>query len=199
MVDPIRQFLDDPLSVLQRGVDNGQRVPVTETETSYALTIHVAVPRGPDGRPKRGVIGGITRLAENEARQVDDEFEINREGKGLPVDLVPQNLTSRTLSIARYELYKKPFSLVFGNRPINVLTDQTMPFSVRLTIKAPQSPSSIVSAFIKDPTSSMTVYEYYGCHFTDKGTTRDVKDIIVGVNATLKWTGVQPLLLGTSL
>lgn len=175
-----RAFLDDPIESLRRGIDNGQRVPDTATETSYALTLHARVGN------KRGQIGAVHNISLRQHLTVDEEFEVDLFGRGLPRELIPQIVSGRTIQLQRYELYRASMSEIFGAPELLTLADQTGTISLRFTTKAPQ-PSSILGAFIRDPSSQMRVYEFIDCYIVDMGKTYSTDRVIVGAEASLIW------------
>lgn len=145
------------------------QIPRTRTRTSHALLIRVA-----GGR----VIGAANGFTHNQSRQVDEEFEIDANAKGYsPVDLIPQNITTRTLSIQRYDLFQRPIEEAFGTGFEYVaLADQSRPFVLRTTWRSP------VSSLL----GGRRVYEYTGCYFTRFGrTVRSDDSRIVNADAEI--------------
>lgn len=144
-----------------------ERVPRTRTRTSHGLTLRVT-----GGR----VIGAVNAVGESQTRAVDEEWEINRSAHGAgPADIIPQNVTTRTLKISRYDLYVQHMEEVFNQTGEMVsLSDQFRPFSLR-TIW--QSPVGIVLG-------GRRVYEYVGCWFTNLGrNVRSDDNRIINVDA----------------
>lgn len=185
----VRAFLNDPIGTIQRGVDNGQRIPVTRTKTSYALTIHAIVGN------RRGVIGAINRIGVKEVRGVDEEYEVETFNRGLPRELIPQLLSGRTISLKRYELYTQTIRQVFAAQYIPggeliTLLDQSSPFSVRLSWKSPE-PTDLGA--IARGVPQTRVYEYVNCYFTDMGNEVSTGEVIVQAEATMVWGNVRPL------
>ena len=189
MVD-FRQFLDNPGSAFLNAVDNGDRTPNTTTQTAYSLQLHARFGL------KQGVvgIGAVHELSTSQTLQVDEEFEVNKEATGLPIELIPQILTGRTLTLQRYELYRKNIEQVFGNSDTGLLTlcDQAAPLSVRLMFKGP-SPSSILGDLVRNPNAAVRIYEFQGCYLTQLGKTYSMANVIVGANATLTWRQLRRL------
>ena len=184
---PLRAFQGDPLQVaknLLQGVDNGQRVPVTATKTSYGLTIHAVVGN------KRGVIGAIHEIAPSQALQLDEEWEVNANGKGIPRELIPQILTGRTLALQRYDLYKSTLEQVFGTPELITLADQLGPVSVRFMWRNP-NPSDIGAVLQSTPLIS--VYEFVDVYITALTRPISAGNIIVGTNATMTWRDIRRL------
>lgn len=168
--------IDDPfLRAVVGGIVPRVRLPpTTVTRTSHALTIHGA------GR-RRGIIGAVHALSVSQTRQVDEEFEVDVFGHGRPIELVPQNLTARTMQINRYDLYHQVMEEVFGDELID-LTDQSSPFSLRTAWGAPLL-------------QKRRIYEYTGCYFTNLGRQASADDNrIVNVDATLVWTRRRKVL-----
>lgn len=145
------------------------QVPRTRTRTSHGLLIRVA-----GGR----VIGAVNGFTHSQQRQVDEEFEVDANAKGYaPVDQVPQNITTRTLSIQRYDLWQRPIEEAFGTgfEYIN-LADQARPFVLRTIWRSP------VGSLL----GGRRVYEYTGCYFTRFGRTmRSDDNRIVNADAEI--------------
>lgn len=144
-------------------------LPRTRTRTSHGLLIRVA-----GGR----VIGACNGFTHNQAREVQDEFEVDANAKGYgPVDIVPQNITSRTLSIQRYDLWQRPIEEAFGTGFEYVsLADQSRPFVLRTAWRSP------VGSLL----GGRRVYEYTGCYFTRFGRTARTDDNrIINVDAEI--------------
>lgn len=149
--------------------------PSTATRTTHALTIHAI------GPGRRGIIGAAHALSTTQSRTVEDVFEVQSLGYGRPADVIPQNLTTRTIEIQRYDLFKRSMEQVFGKGAWELvdLTDQSHPFTLRTTWGEPGFPGL----------TRKHVFEYTGCWFTNLGRTMSATDDrIVKVNATLTWT-----------
>jgi len=149
--------------------------PFTATRTTHALTIHGS------GPGRRGIIGAVHAFNTTQSRTTEDVFEVQSLGYGRPADVVPQNLTTRTMDIQRYDLFKRSMEQVFGKRAWELidLTDQSHPFTLRTTWGEPGFPGI----------TRKNVFEYTGCWFTNLGRTSSATDDrIVKVNATLVWT-----------
>lgn len=147
------------------------RVPRTRTRTSHGLSIRVG-----GGR----IIGAVNVLSHNQSRQIDEEWHINKGSRGAePADLIPQNVTGRTLTVSRYDLFVRNMEEVFDRTgEIIVLSDQFKPFSLR-TIW--QSPVGIVLG-------GRRIYEYTGCYFSRIGrAVRSTDDRIVNVDAEITY------------
>ena len=181
---PIQGFKDDPIGTLLRGVDNGQRVPVTKTRTAYSLTIHAVVGQ------KRGVVGAIHEISTRQRQAVDEEWEVDPLGRGLPRELVPQAIEGRTITLRRYDLYAATIEQIFGAPELITLADQLGPVSLRLMWKVPNSGDIDL---ITQQQSTISVYEYTDCWITDLGRTMSTANIIVGADATLIWRNCRRL------
>lgn len=176
LLQDLQPYIQDPAAAVQRalqlrGVPPASRVvPNTRTRTTHGLTLR-------DGRTGR-LFGAIHTFSPKQTRAVEEEFEINRDSRGIPVDLVPQNLTSRTLGLSRYDLYTRVMEELFGTTELHILTDQRRPFRIRETWLAPAT----VAVLGAGP----RIYEYIDCWFTDIGRTLSASDDrIVKVEATL--------------
>lgn len=144
-------------------------VPTTRVRTSHAYKLQTA---------KGQVIGACNRAAVTQARQVDEEMEIEPNAVGEWADLVPQRVTEQSFTLARWDLYATVFERIFGTRELEMLTDQTRGFKIR---EIWQAPSTILNA-------QRSQYEYLNCWFERIG--REVAaddDRVVRVNAQLKW------------
>lgn len=177
-----KAFLDDPLHTPLPLLDSGNRIPVTRTRTSYTLTLHARVFR--NGIYKSGVIGAIHEMSSTQTRQVDEEYEVDLLSDGRPRELIPQNLTGRTLNLKRYDLYSATMEDVFGTPEIYVLSEQTTPLTLRMTWRNAEAsvPTAVISR-----TSPTRVYEFLDCYITNFGRTASTRDVIVGADATLVW------------
>lgn len=196
LTEPLRGFKDDPLKSIDslgrfvtRFGDNGNRLPKTKTRTAYALTLHATVGN------RRGVIGAVYDIGVHQSRPVEDEFEIDAGGRGLPRELVPQVLSTRSISLKRYDLFRATIEQVFGNStsPISefvTLADQMTPISMRLTWKMPQN-TDIEYVVANQP--NQRSYEFVDCYFTDLGRTVSMGNVIVGSDATLTWRNIRAL------
>lgn len=71
------------------------------------------------------------------SQTVDAKFEVDGNGHGMPVDLVPEAVTRREIRIARYDIYVQIMEEVFGSAELIVLADQFRPFSCREVWKGP--------------------------------------------------------------
>lgn len=145
------------------------RVPHTRTQTSHGLTIRVT-----GGR----IIGAVHTFTHTTERQLDEEWEVNIGARGAsPTEIVPQNVTTRALSIERYDLYVRNMEEAFNSTgEIISLSDQFRPFSLR-TIW--QSPVGLVLG-------GRRVYEYRGCWFRSIGRTASADgQRIINVNAEI--------------
>lgn len=129
-------------------------VPQTRTRTSHALLIRVAGAR---------VIGAVNGFTHTQTRQVDEVFDVDQGATGYaPVELIPQNTTTRTLRIQRYDLFATPVEAAFGpGFEYTNLADQARPFVLRTIWRSPVA--SILGG--------RSVYEYTGCYFTSFGRT----------------------------
>ena len=178
----------DPEATILRALSSGLNTPITSTKTRYGVKLLVNV-----GSEAKGVIGGIQKISPRQSRATKDEFELSATPTGLPNHVTPGNVTSRTIAIDRYEIYRAPFWRLFGHTaPLICLCDQRVPITVRVQTELPLS-SSLVSAVIRDPSLRYQVVEYKGCYFTDLGETYDVGNVIVGFNGTLTWSDVRAL------
>lgn len=169
-------------------------IPVTRTRTSYTLTLHAT-----SGK-RRGVIGAVHELSYDQGMQVEDLFEVDGFAKGLPRELVPQILSSRTLKLARYDLYTATIEQIFGRPELITLADQLGPVSLRMIWKDPEpqlvvDPSTVGVTNIQNflPIPALHAYEFTDCFITSLGRTISTQNRIVGANATLNWRSIRQL------
>lgn len=163
------------LGTLRKAMQGG--LPKTQTRLSHSLTIR----SGTTGR----VVGAIKSWATQQTREVQDHFEVNPYAVGMPIDVVPQKVTSRSLRISRYDLYIRLFEEAFGTTELVVLTDQFRPLTIR---EVWRSPMGIFNSGIR-------AYDFVGCWFEDIGRTLDAAgDRAVLAEATLRWTNRIQLL-----
>jgi hypothetical protein len=145
-------------------------LPNTRTRLDHALTLRTGSGRA---------IGAVKTFSYSQSRSLDEEFEVNAQGSGMPVDLVPQNVTRREMRIERYDLYTKIMEEVFGTQELVVLTDQYRPFTLR---ELWRGPAGVL-------TGGQRIYHFTGCWFTDIGRTLDTSgDRVVMADATIAWT-----------
>lgn len=158
-------------------------VPATRTRTTHAFALHAVsnLPTAADGtlRFRRGMVGAVHVVNMQQTRTVDDVWEVDAYNAGLPADVVPQALTGRTLTVARYDLWTNLMEQVFGQGEVIDLTDQARPFALR---EVWGSPGQLLSG-------RRTIYEYTGCWFTSLGRNLSAdNNRIVNVDAQLVWT-----------
>lgn len=183
---PFRQFIDDPLGSSKQILESGHGVPDTSTVTSYALRLHARVGN------RRAVIGAVHEIALDQSRQVDEEYEVNALGTGLPRELTPQNVSTRTLTLRRYDLYAQTIEQLFGSPELLTLADQLGPLSMRLSWQSPQA-GSLSASLLNQPTARTRVYEFVDCYITTLGRTVSTDNVIVGANASMVWRTIRRL------
>lgn len=146
------------------------RVPRTRTRTSHGLTIRVV------GGP---VIGACFGFTEQVTRDLEDAWEIDANATGYrPVDIVPGNVSGRSLRIDRYDLFTQVMEEVLGSREVVVLSDQTRPFVLRTHWQSP------VGALL----GGRRIYQYEDCWFASMGRVARADDTrLVGVNAEIRY------------
>lgn len=150
-------------------------VPKTRTRTSHGLLIKVA-----GGR----VIGAVQGFNHSQSRDLEAVFDVEADAKGYgPADLVPGNVTTRSISITRYDLWQRPCEEAFGTgfEYVN-LADQARPFALRTTWRSPVTGGVLIGG--------RRVYEYTGCYFSRIGRQASVTDSrIVRVDAEITYVG----------
>ena len=173
-LDRPEQLLDEALEEL--GLDsltNGRKLgpPQTFTKLDHALTI-----RSGTGR----TIGAIEKWSTQQGRKLQDSFEVEVNSNGLPVEVIPQTLDTRTIGVSRYDLYASNMEEAFGTTDLVVLTLQAQPFRV--------------SEIWRDPAGRLRVIEYI-CWFENVGRNLSASgNRIVQADATLRWISKRQLL-----
>lgn len=139
--------------------------PNTLVRTSHALSLR-----------SRGVtIGMIQSWAPSMARAVTACHEINLAGDGAPVEKVPAVLSSLTLQVTRYDMYKRRMEAAFGTVDFEMISHQSDPIQVM--------------ELWRHPDGSMEVWIYSGVWFSNIGRNFSATDSrVVMVNATLEYT-----------
>ena len=186
MVAFLDSFRDSRQSVDQFFREQGQRTGLRPEDLAGTLQAQTSVPntrarlshaytlRTSGGR----IIGAVFRTEVNQSRTVDVEHEIDPNNHGEPRDLVPQEMTEQTLSIARFDLYSKPMEEALGSQRIVMLKDQFRGFRLREVWRAPFS-------FLN---ATGQLFEYAPCFFTRLGRQQEsTGDRVVRVNAQLVW------------
>lgn len=130
-------------------------IPNTVTRTSFGFTLNAVL----GGRAVP--IGAVLGFDNDETRTLEDVFEVELSSRGLPIDIVPQNVTGRTLTVERYDLFSKVIEEVFQASPSEIvsLADQLRPFVLREVWRDPGSAL----------TSRSRLYQYTRCWFSRKG------------------------------
>jgi len=171
------QFRDDAGNFTGADVANGilslgrkRGVPNTRVRLTHAFTL----------RDKRNrIIGAAYKVAMKQGRDSEDVFEVDANGHGRVREVVMGNLTTRTLSLSRYDLYTAKFEEAFGTQDLTVLTNQRAGLSLREHWNNP------VGVF----TSGRERWQYQQCWFTDIERAKGADDDrVVRVTGTLKWT-----------
>lgn len=186
---PFRAIVDDPLGSLNRGVGstNSSDIPATSTRTSYGLTIHAK-----KGNYGYAQIGAVHEVSVNQTLTVEEEFEVNALSKGKPRELVPQNLTARSLTLQRYDLYANILEEVFGSPELITLADQLGPVSMRMHWRSPTDRTALGLLLPQmTQSSSLRVYEFTDCWITTLGRTYSTGNTIVGASATITWRDLR--------
>jgi len=121
-------------------------VPQTSTRTDHALSI----------RANGVTIGQIQDWAPSQGRTITPTFEINSATSGEVYENVPGNIQGLTITVNRFDLYKKKMEEAWGvGYSMQMLTDQTKPLQVQ-------------EKWL-NPGSSAEVWIYTGCWFMSLG------------------------------
>ena len=180
---PVQGLVGDPLNALQNGISPQRDIPDTATRTRYSISLEARVGK------RMGRIGAVSKITRNESVALEDLYEINVEASGLPRDIVPQILSNRTINIERYELYRDPFSRIFGkNTELHKLCDQTSPIILRITKRTP-SASSLLGNLARAALAAAPDYEVHEFpgYFESMGEVFDTQNPVVGVQASFRW------------
>ena len=95
---------------------------------------------------------------------------------GQPFEKVPGNQTNTTISVQRYEIYTKPFELVFGTPDLTMLTMQLVAIDLEESWVTPAASGNYRNI-------------YRGCWFSDRGRNKSAtSDRIVNTNVTVHYT-----------
>jgi hypothetical protein len=178
-------FLDNPIGSINSAIGSASILgvplssfrpsgpPQTKTRTSHAFTLYIS----PPGRSPR-LIGAGQTLNMSQSRAIDEEYEVSPSAVGIPVDLIPQIVSTRQLTLDRLDLFLTVLEDLLGTTEIITLSDQFMPLTVREVWRDPTSGSFFAT--------SARSYVYTGCYIKDLG--RKIAsndDRIVRGNATL--------------
>jgi len=157
------------------------KVPFSTTITSHALLI----------RAGGDAVGAITSWQPKQDRTVTPVYEFGNASLGSfttgggadvpaepgePYEIVPGNITGTTITINRYDIYRRRFEQAFGTNNLEMLTKQDRSISL--------------IEFWASPEGDLDFnYIYYGAWFTSIGRNHDAKgDRIVMANATAMYT-----------
>lgn len=147
-------------------------IPNTTTRTSHALAIRAG-----------GVtVGQIQEWSPQQSRGVTPTYELNPATSGEVYENVPGNVSGLTLSVSRYDLFKKKMEQAWGpSFSIQMLTDQTNPLEI--------------TEKWSNPDGSTELLVYTGCWFTSLGRQHSATgDRIVMVRAQLVYQKVRSFL-----
>lgn len=174
----------------------------TLTRTRYAATIHCRL----GGR--QAPLGGIQQLGQSQTQQIDEEYTIGRGFRGRPAALVPQNLTSRTLSLNRFDLFSEVFESTFGvnGEEWATIADMGATFEIYEIWKPPVPSLGLLATNAVNQVNSgafdtvltgiegavtlaspSVMYAYRGCRFTNFGRVIRVDNAIVNVDSSVIW------------
>lgn len=143
------------------------RIPVTRTRTRHALAVRV-----------RGfIIGAAQSLTMSQSATNVDVFEINPLSEGLPNHVAHGAVTSRTLQLARMDLYQDIMEEVLGDGEW-IHLGQTIPNLSLDEIWKP--PGSLLG--------QKTLYRYSGIIIDSIDRATQVDNAQVQVNVSLRWS-----------
>lgn len=153
--------------------------PQTATVTTHGLAI---IANGI-------VVGGITDFSIRQRMDATAVFELGAGQTvgtndvpalaGEPYEIVPGNIGGTTVTVRRYEIYRKRMKDAFGTDDLTMLTNQKKPIIVREFTKAPDESLSFAN-------------NLYGFYFTDLGVDLPAAgDRIRKINATGMFTRIR--------
>jgi hypothetical protein len=163
-------------------------IPVTNIRTSHALTIRAS-----------GInVGLINNWAPDSGRGLTPIFQIGQDGSGNPEEIMPGNATGLTITVSRFDAYKKRMEEAFGTPDLVMLTRQNQPFDLYESWKLPNDDLLNINAAITPGTGVGTLptpfieterFVYQKCWFARLGRTiRSDDNRIINVNATINYT-----------
>lgn len=155
----------------QSGLLSGSE-PQTTTRLSYGFTLHTAI----QGRRPR-IIGTLQNVRFAQGRQIDDEYEVEANSTGLPIEMVPQALNRREVTFTRFDTYSTLLEQIFGDGEIVTLLDSAHPLLLREVWKDP-------SGFFSTTTRA---YQYTNVKIENYEREVRVDNRIVVTNITLRW------------
>lgn len=148
-------------------------LPLTRTRTSHGFTLHAAY----QGRAPR-IIGALQSVHFGQSRPVDDEFEVEANATGLPIDQVPQTLSRREISFDRFDTFSTILEEIFGGAELIMLIDQAHPLAIREVWK---DPSGLL-------TTTTRAYQYNNVYMVDFDRQMSSTDSrIVGTKVVFKY------------
>ena len=146
-----------PAELIAGALRGPASVPTTNARLTHAYRLRTS-----GGR----TIGAVYQCDEDQGRNVDLEFEVDVNGVGQPADIIPQDMTTQTLTIARWDLYTSVIEEAFTNFELSMLTDQSRGFRLQEVWRAP---TSILN-------STGRLYEYRPCFFARIGRKKSATD-----------------------
>jgi len=166
--------LNLPTGTLTNAVRRGG-VPNTRTRMDHGFTLRTS-----NGR----IVGAVFAVDMQQSRALDDEFEIDVNAHGEVADIVGQALTTRTMSVRRFDLYTDIMEEAFGTVELDMLTDQAGGFTLRT---AWRSPAGVFAGGTRSYQYSPVWFESLGRSLNAEG------DRVVRVDASLRWGRKQRL------
>lgn len=185
-LDEATQFIGDPVGSLLGGtalfdgfdayravldrIQLPQDPPRTVARSSHGALLHATV------GTRRGIVGMCYKLSFQQAVQTEDIFEIQPSSRGLPVDIVTQNLTTRTISASMFELNGRLFEDVFGTgADLTLLSEASVNLALREIERRPGG-------------RYVHTYQYDGVRITNFGRSMNADDDrIVRVEVSFVW------------
>jgi len=147
------------------------RAPITRAVTQHVISIRV----------NGTTIGYIQSWGLTHSRTLTPVYELNSATSGRRIEIVPGNVEGDSISVDRYDIYRKLMWKAFGfEADIVHLADHLRPFDVKEIWKTPEGETYGTL--------------YTGCWFHDTGRSfESTGDRLVKVSATIEVTDRLPL------
>jgi hypothetical protein len=183
---PLDEVAKEVQEVVNRtGLPNGLGLANLANSLRPSPNTHVRTTHGLTLRTKAGrVIGAVQTMQTPQSRAVSVERQIDRRAHGKPARLIPQQLTTHTISIVRLDLNRAAMEEALGTSDIVVLTDQFLGLRLR---EQWAGAAGVVLGGTKR-------YDFSECFLTDLGHEyAATDDRISRGNCTLVWTDKLPI------
>ena len=149
--------------------------PLTQTASSHSIVI----------KTNRGIkVGRIQSWSPNMAMTVDSEFEVQRLGRGEPIDRINQIQNANSISVERFELYNSFIGQAFGAAISNTGGNN----GIEMVSLSSQKKPFIIREIMRSPFGEVKAYVYVNCFFSNWGITiAATDDRIIRARATIEF------------